>query len=461
MQKNENNHGDFSRVYERGLSLAEEGNTFTGLDSDDSFRPRSLETTDFSSRRRSVGQMTGMHRQRAIRRGRSIYAPTPSPSFGPKACLKKVHPSQIMHVTDPSSQVLMWKVSALSVLVIKKIYDESVIEPFKVLVTFLSEEKNLVVFVEAGVQKEESIVQDENFSRIRNKMKTFKEGDNISDKVDFIVCLGGDGTLLYASSLFQQGSVPPVMAFSLGSLGFLTPFDFDFYKESINSVLKGNLAVTLRSRLNSHIYTDDKIPNNHHNDDNDMLFGNEHKDPDPPNLKFKCQVLNEVVIDRGPSPFLSNLDLYLDGSHITTVQGDGLIISTPTGSTAYAAAAGASMIHPNVPAIMITPICPHSLSFRPIIIPAGVELKIMVPPDARHTAWVSHDGRNRQEIHKGYAVHITTSIYPVACVCRRDQISDWFDSLGECLHWNIRQRQKAMTTTCAIKNGEPEKIEKE
>ena len=87
-------------------------------------------------------------------------------------------------------------------------------------------------------------------------------------------------------------------------------------------------------------------------------------------------VLNEVVIDRGPSPYLSNIDLYLDGKLITSVQGDGLIVSTPTGSTAYAVAAGASMMHPSVPAIMVTPICPHSLSFRPIVVPAGVELKV-------------------------------------------------------------------------------------
>lgn len=84
----------------------------------------------------------------------------------------------------------------------------------------------------------------------------------------------------------------------------------------------------------------------------------------------------QVVVDRGPSPYLSNIDLFLDGKHITSVQGDGLIVSTPTGSTAYAVAAGASMIHPSVPAIMVTPICPHSLSFRPIVVPAGVELKV-------------------------------------------------------------------------------------
>lgn len=99
-------------------------------------------------------------------------------------------------------------------------------------------------------------------------------------------------------------------------------------------------------------------------------------------------VLNEVVVDRGPSAFLSNIDLYIDGKHITTVQGDGLIVSTPTGSTAYAGAAGASLTHPSVPAIMITPICPHSLSFRPIVVPANVELKVSAshpPPPCLHS----------------------------------------------------------------------------
>jgi len=149
-----------------------------------------------------------------------------------------------------------------------------------------------------------------------------------------------------------------------------------------------------------------------------------------------------VVVDRGPSPYLSNVDLYIDGKHVTVVQGDGLIVSTPTGSTAYAVAAGASMIHPSVPAIMITPICPHSLSFRPIVVPAGVELKIKISPDSRNTAWVSFDGRNRQELHHGDVLSVTTSIFPVPSICAQDQIQDWFDSLADCLQWNVRKRQK-------------------
>lgn len=169
------------------------------------------------------------------------------------------------------------------------------------------------------------------------------------------------------------------MAFHLGSLGFLTPFQFDNFQEQVTNVLEGHAALTLRSRLRCMI-----VRKNQSGVKADLAELGEHQQPlnnhFPVNHQYHQEVnvlvLNEVVIDRGPSPYLSNIDLYLDGKHITSVQGDGLIVSTPTGSTAYAVAAGASMIHPSVPAIMVTPICPHSLSFRPIVVPAGVELKV-------------------------------------------------------------------------------------
>jgi hypothetical protein len=111
------------------------------------------------------------------------------------------------------------------------------------------------------------------------------------------------------------------------------------------------------------------------------------------------------------------------------------------GSTAYAMAAGASMSHPSVPAIIIAPICPHSLSFRPIVVPAGVELKIALSTDSRHNAWYSIDGRNTTELKPGYFLSITTSEYPLPSICRSDQINDWFEGLAQCLHWNQRQKQ--------------------
>lgn len=238
-------------------------------------------------------------------------------------------------------------------------------------------------------------------------------------------------------------SVPPVMAFHLGSLGFLTPFKFESYKTEVAKVFEGNAAITLRSRLKVKVVKDmlQRTGQQPTQQQHNGLLSQRHSNSDTGKVSLQLQVLNEVVVDRGPSSYLSNVDLYLDGRLITSVQGDGLIVSTPTGSTAYAAAAGASMIHPNVPAIMVTPICPHSLSFRPIVVPAGVELMITLSPDARNTAWVSFDGRKRQEIQHGDCIKITTSCYPVPSICCHDLVYDWFESLAQCLHWNVRKRQ--------------------
>lgn len=333
--------------------------------------------------------------------------------------------AMVMTIQDPASQRLTWYKPPLTVLVIKKVRDAAVIPPFIQLVKWFIHEKRMVVWVESAIMDDPVLTRNPEFGDIQEKLMTFNEQkDDLTDKIDFVVCLGGDGTLLYASSLFQQ-SVPPIMAFHLGSLGFLTPFKFEDFESQVTHVLEGHAALTLRSRLRCIL----------------MKKEEEEKGVKPATNQL---VLNEVVIDRGPSPYLSNIDLYLDGKLITSVQGDGLIVSTPTGSTAYAVAAGASMIHPSVPAVMVTPICPHSLSFRPIVVPAGVELKVAVSPDSRNTAWVSFDGRKRQELCHGDSLRVTTSIYPIPSICSQDQISDWFDSLAECLHWNVRKKQNKL-----------------
>ncbi|KAF1390774.1 hypothetical protein PFLUV_G00061540 [Perca fluviatilis] len=315
-----------------------------------------------------------------FRRPQSLHGPSPVTTFGPKACMLQ-NPHTVMHIQDPASQRLTWN------------------KPPKYL-------------------------------------------DDISNRVDFIICLGGDGTLLYASSLFQE-SVPPVMAFHLGSLGFLTPFKFDTYQSQVTQIIEGNAAIVLRSRLKVRVLKEN-WEKKARVDEKGIILTN--GDNESSRKAVQYQVLNEVVVDRGPSSYLSNVDLFLDGHLITTVQGDGVIVSTPTGSTAYAVAAGASMIHPNVPAIMITPICPHSLSFRPIVVPAGVELKIMLSCDARNTAWVSFDGRKRQEICHGDSITITTSCFPVPSICFRDPVNDWFESLAQCLHWNVRKKQNYLSS---------------
>jgi len=374
-------------------------------------------------------------------RTRSLNAPSPIQQFGPCGRIMK-NSAMVMTIQDPASQRLTWYKPPLTVLVIKKVRDAMVIPPFIQLVKWFINEKRMVVFVESAVMDDTVLTRNPEFGHIQEKLMTFDEKkDDLTDKIDFVVCLGGDGTLLYASSLFQQ-SVPPIMAFHLGSLGFLTPFKFDDFEAQVTHVLEGHAALTLRSRLRC------------------ILMKKEEEETSAkPNTNQL--VLNEVVIDRGPSPYLSNIDLYLDGKLITSVQGDGLIVSTPTGSTAYAVAAGASMIHPSVPAVMVTPICPHSLSFRPIVVPAGVELKISVSPDSRNTAWVSFDGRMRQELCHGDSLRVTTSIYPIPSISAQDQITDWFDSLAECLHWNVRKKQKTLDELSDLSSDPYDEIKNE
>ncbi|TPX16619.1 uncharacterized protein E0L32_003560 [Thyridium curvatum] len=237
------------------------------------------------------------------------------------------------------------------------------------------------------------------------------------EKFDLVLTLGGDGTVLFTSWLFQR-IVPPVLSFSLGSLGFLTTFEFERYKEHLNRIL-GNegMRVNLRMRFTCTVYRDGQAQQ-------------EMEEAE------QFEVLNELVIDRGPSPYVSNLELYGDNELLTVVQADGCIFSTPTGSTAYSLSAGGSLVHPDIPAILLTPICPHTLSFRPMVLSDTMLLRVSVPRNSRATAYCAFDGKGRVELRQGDHVTITASQYPFPTVVRTD--TEWFDSVSRTLRWNTR-----------------------
>ncbi|KAL0135961.1 ATP-NAD kinase-like domain-containing protein [Mucor lusitanicus] len=334
---------------------------------------------------------------------------------------------------------------------------------------------------------------------------------------DFIITLGGDGTVLFSSWLFQN-YIPPVIPFHLGSLGFLTPFDFDRYKQHLHNAMERGVRINLRGRLTCTVYRrvphpDCKSPEEAKavqlrnvvrdpvtgkftvggwcqelkkqrqqqqaaslkgkmkkfgevdGDDveeeekeewceaqDDLQQQQQQQQPLGEERQVPCfttipvekyHVINDLVVDRGPSPYVSLLELFGDDKHLTTVQADGLAISTPTGSTAYSLSAGGSLTHPDIHAILITPICPHTLSFRPTLVPDSMELRICVPFNSRNTAWASFDGRGRVELKQGDHIKVTASRYPFPTVCKEDQATDWFNSLQNCLHWNKRERQKS------------------
>lgn len=141
---------------------------------------------------------------------------------------------------------------------------------------------------------------------------------------------------------------------------------------------------------------------------------------------------------------MSTIELFGDEHHMTTIQADGICVATPTGSTAYNLAAGGSLCHPDNPVICVAAICAHTLSFRPIILPDSMVLRIGVPYDARGSSWASFDGRERVEMRPGDYVTVSASRYPFANVMPPHGTSEeWIKSISRTLQWNSRQKQKA------------------
>lgn len=262
------------------------------------------------------------------------------------------------------------------------------------------------------------------------------------EKFDLVLTLGGDGTVLFTSWLFQR-IVPPILSFSLGSLGFLTNFDFPSYQSHLNRVMgEQGMRVNLRMRFTCTVYRapiGTKSPSSRRLRDERKKNGA----TSPANLDLiegeKVEVLNELVIDRGPSPYVSNLELYGDNELLTVVQADGCIISTPTGSTAYSLSAGGPLTHPSIPGILLTPICPHTLSFRPMVLSDTLLLKICVPWNSRSTAYASFDGKGRVELRRGDCVQVEAGRYPFPTVVGEGGTGgEWFESVRRALRWNNR-----------------------
>ncbi|KAL7060498.1 hypothetical protein AAHC03_09076 [Spirometra sp. Aus1] len=251
---------------------------------------------------------------------------------------------------------------------------------------------------------------------------------------DLVICLGGDGTLLHVTSIFQN-TVPPILSFYMGSLGFLTPFNFEHFPQITRQILLEGGPCMLRSRLCCRVIRRSGSGSASLSSSEDSL---------QQSSLSAYHVLNEVTFSRGNCPFLSNLILKVDGKEVTSIQGDGLIISTPTGSTAYSMSAGASILNPGVPAILITPINAHCLNCRPLVLPMDVAVEVSINPDARaNVVFLSNDGRlrHRHVLRKGDRALITASHYSVPCFCSENKVADWFCDLANCLNWNVRHQQ--------------------
>ncbi len=225
-------------------------------------------------------------------------------------------------------------------------------------------------------------------------------------RVDLMVVLGGDGTLLAVARDMETSAVP-ILGVNLGQLGFLAEVAPEEQHEMLERVLEGDYETVERMRLEVYVERDGRE------------LG-------------RYLALNDAVITRSELSRMIDLEMLADGAPVTTYHGDGLIVSTPTGSTAYTLSAGGPILLPGSRVFVLTPICPHTLTQRPIVLPEASRLEILVFPRDGH-AQLTVDGQTGLTLAAGDRVVVAASERPVHFVV--DRYRSRFDVLRTKLGW--------------------------
>ena len=237
--------------------------------------------------------------------------------------------------------------------------------------------------------------------------------DDLPSLVDLIVILGGDGTLLgMARRIAQSGRDVPILGVNFGSLGFLTETRIDELLPSLEAVIAGTAIIDHRT----------------------MLAAEMHRDSKGPDARV---VLNDVVFTKAALSRIIELTIVVGDNLVTKVKADGLIVATATGSTAYNLAAGGPIVHPRVDALVLTPIAPHTLTNRPIVVPATEIIEVSpTVADAKDEIFVTYDGQQGYPLHAGDVVRIRRSERALQLV--KAPARNYFELLREKLKWGER-----------------------
>lgn len=232
----------------------------------------------------------------------------------------------------------------------------------------------------------------------------------LSEHIDLLVVLGGDGTLLHGGALVADRGVP-ILGINLGRLGFLVPFDPAEARSAVKRALEGKLAIEERMRLRVRLH---------------LASGG------PPVERI---ALNDAVVSQGAMARLIELLATLDGQRITVYKADGLIVATPTGSTAYNLAAGGPILVPGQSAMALTPICSHALTNRPLVVPATSTIGVELVGESRSIV-LTVDGQWAHPIAPGDRVEVSRAERNLR-VFRGDKT--YFEILEEKLNWGRRE----------------------
>ena len=234
-------------------------------------------------------------------------------------------------------------------------------------------------------------------------------GEDIPAQVDLIIVLGGDGTLISVAREVGELNVP-ILGINLGQLGFLTEVTRDELPEMLEMLLRNEYQVSDRMMLDAFIHRDGQVVGQY-------------------------TVLNDVVINKGALARIIDMETYVDGRHLSTYKADGLIIATPTGSTGYSLAAGGPIIFPEINSLLISPICPHMLTNRPIVLwsKSVIEIKVKFENDV---VFFTADGQVGRKLLPGDTVEVRRSESRTRLVISPSK--DYFKILRTKLSWGER-----------------------
>ena len=226
-------------------------------------------------------------------------------------------------------------------------------------------------------------------------------------KVDFLLCLGGDGTLISGVRIFSNPSVP-VLGVHLGGLGFLAQITPEVLIDKLESVKKEEFKIQDRLVLSA------KISNN----DNSFF------------------AVNDFVVQNETSFRVTSLSLFIDNQHVSDYKSDGIIISTPTGSTAYSLSSGGPIVQPDVFSIVITPIAPHSLTSRPLVLPSDVEVEFRFNEESEDNLKLIVDGQNIINFTKDSTVKLSQAKHHLRFITFKDY--NYYETLKNKMIWGKR-----------------------
>ena len=227
---------------------------------------------------------------------------------------------------------------------------------------------------------------------------------------DLVVVLGGDGTLIHAAGILE-GRPVPILGVNMGSLGFMTEVPQAELYVALEQVLAGKAQVSERMKLRVHLHKGGAAER-----------------------ALDAEVLNDVVISKSALSRMAELYTRCSGEHVTTFKADGVIVATPTGSTAYSLAANGPIMYPTMRGVIIAPICPHTLTQRPLVVPDDENIEIVLTNDTE--VYLTLDGQYGHPLQKGDRVQVKQSYNRVLLV--RNPNLDFFGILRAKLRWGER-----------------------